>query len=82
MMIPCNYYINVATPPTAHAAYGVHHSKIELGGCTEKEAIEKFKFYRNLLPIDFNLRLYHVTCYASEVKWIEKESDDDIGYDF
>lgn len=68
MMVPCNYFINVATPPTPRAAYGVHHSRIELGDCTEREAIEKFKFYKNLLPSDFNLTLYNVTCVANEVE--------------
>ena len=82
MMIPSNYYINVATPPTPYAEYGVYHSTIELGDITKKEAIEKFKWYKSLLPKEFNLTLHYISCYSSEVKWIEKKSDDDIGYDF
>lgn len=68
MIIPNNYYINVSTPPTFNAKYGVHYCRIELGDITEKEAKEKYDFIQRLFPLQYNLKLYYVNCYGTEVK--------------
>lgn len=68
MMIPDNYYINVATLPTFSAKYGKHYCSIELGDISEEEAKEKYDFISRCFPIQYELTLHKVTCYGEVVK--------------
>lgn len=62
MMIPCNYYINIAKKNSLN--YYVHYCKIELGDCMEKDAIEKYNDIIKLFTKEegFKCNLYYVHC--------------------
>jgi len=67
MMIPCNYYINVAKRTQKYPS-GIHYCRIELGDVTEEKANEQFDQLRKVFDsYIFKLRLYKVICYGKEV---------------
>lgn len=67
MMIPCNYYINVAKR-SARYPLGEHYATIELGDCQQKVAKEKFEEISKMFDLNlFKLSLYYVECYGKPV---------------
>lgn len=64
MTIPCNYWINVTTPPTKDARYGRFYCRIELEETLPENAKEKFEQIKGFFPNDWNLELYKTACYS------------------
>lgn len=65
MMIPCNYYINVAKEITyPHKPRYVHYCKIELGDCMKETATEKYNEIITLFTKEkgFKCSLNYVCC--------------------
>ena len=75
MMIPCNYYINVAkktTYPNNKPRY-VHFCKIELGDCMEKEAWKRYEELKEMFNGNkWSLTLNYVQCFGKILEEVER----------
>ena len=74
MMIPSNYYINVAREGVyrkdRYNPRGLgHYCRIELGEVLPETAMERFGELKKMFPeSEFELKLYYVSCNGREVK--------------
>lgn len=67
MMIPCNYYINVAKQYNDNRYY--HFCKIELGDLIKEQAMERCNELFKLFPKSdgWELTLYYVECKGQKI---------------
>lgn len=75
MMIPCNYYINVAKKteyPMNHPRY-VHYCKIELGDLMKDEAWKRYEELKEIFNGNkWHISLYYVKCSGQILEEVER----------